>query len=133
MQTSELEDFLALQPPRYTATQPLLDVGTFCLAWLDSGSLCWADGDVWQRPEGSMLESVTRSLEPFALCLLLRSLADARDFSASILENRRRELERLAAFSQVSTDCFVEVQTLNANWVWGLEGDHEWMRLGPEP
>ena len=32
------------------------------------------------------------------MCLLLRSLADARDFDASILQNRYRELQRWASF-----------------------------------
>ncbi|CAE7559009.1 CHLP [Symbiodinium sp. CCMP2592] len=68
--------------------------GTSCAAWLEDGLLRWDDGDVWHRPAASRLAAVTRSLEPWPLCVLLRSLADSRDFSASVLENRYVQLRR---------------------------------------
>ncbi|CAE7689815.1 CHLP [Symbiodinium microadriaticum] len=71
-----------------------LSDGTWCAAWLEDGLLRWDDGDVWTRPAAERLVAVTRSLEPWPLCVLLRSLADSRDFSASVLENRYEHLKR---------------------------------------
>eukprot|EP00439_Symbiodinium_sp_Y106_P025234 s5740_g3.t1 len=78
--------------------------GTSCAAWLEDGLLRWDDGDVWHRPAASRLAAVTRSLEPWPLCVLLRSLADSRDFSASVLENRYVHLRRhpMSEFGQLA-------------------------------
>ncbi|CAK9054362.1 unnamed protein product [Durusdinium trenchii] len=86
---------------------------TTCFTWLEGDQLRWADGDSWTRVSLEELQDITASLNSLSICMLLRSVGDARNFQASIIENQLQQLrEKGGSDSKIIQDGYAELLRL---------------------